>query len=81
MKTHTENIKEILKGCGEVGEYETMETKLCPKCERGLSEYLKAVKVELEKMRWLHSELWAKRRIKDCEEAIKLGGDKNGTNE
>lgn len=70
--THKENIQEILKGCH-------WEDGLCGRCRRGLSEYLKAVKVELEFLNNIleycdefHSKI-IKARIKVCEEAIELG--------
>ena len=81
--THKENIQEILKGCDNDSCYLEVEGEitLCIACKRGLSEYLKAVRVELVRWNlvWNNMELkgdenqFVYEKEKDCQEAIKLG--------
>ena len=72
--THKENIQEILKGCEYCPNWQEgygVVYPSCSECERGLSEYLKAVKVEL--YNWKDDKRGYDEIVEDCEEAIKLG--------
>ena len=68
--THKENIHKILKGCGCITNNEESLSLPCNSCERGLSEYLKALNYDYNDFIHMRSIL---DMIKDCKEAIELG--------